>query len=186
MNEIDLKNLAHRTAILMRELPQYRAILDVIAGALFALFRAKRLAYKHREGQLSDEYLQNLIMRLERMAKGSLPQKHGWLAGFYFNSSIQRTAASGEQLAGILRRLNRRAKHQRNGLNTPSASPALEQLRKEVNHFKHDETGLERGRNITPELAVMALSEIVHALETYKEPLKAMQPQSRSRSSRNT
>jgi hypothetical protein len=78
MNEAELKQLAHRTAVLARELPQYRAILDVTAGAIFALFRAKRLAYKHRDGQLSDEYLHSLIVRLERIAEGRLPQKHGW------------------------------------------------------------------------------------------------------------
>jgi hypothetical protein len=181
MNEAQLKQLAHRTAVLTRELPQFRAILDVTAGAIFALFRAQRLAYKHRDRQLSDEYLQNLIMRLERMAEGRLPQKHGWLAGFYFNSAIQRTAAAGEQLAGILKRLDRQAKQRGNGLNIPNASPTLDQVRDEVNRFKHDETGLERGRDITPSSAVMALSEIVQTLETYKETLKPAKPQSKRR-----
>ena len=181
MNEAVLKQLAHRTAVLTRELPQYRAILDVTAGAIFALFRAKRLAYKHRDGQLSDEYLHNLIMRLQRMAEGRLPHKHGWLAGFYFNSAIQRTAAAAEQLAGILKRLDRRAKQQGRGLNFPNASSALDQVREEVNRFKHDETGLERGRDITPSSAVAALSEIVQTLETYKEPLKEARPQPRRR-----
>jgi hypothetical protein len=181
MNEAQLKQLAHRTAVLAQELPQYRAILDVTAGAIFALFRAQRLAYKHRDGQLSNQYLQNLIVRLERMTEGRLPQKHGWLAGFYFNSAIQRSAAAGEQLAGILTRLDRQAKQRGKGLNTPNASPMLDQVRKEVNRFKHDETGLERGRDITPSLAVAALSEIVQTLEKYKETLMASEPHSKRR-----
>jgi hypothetical protein len=115
------------------------------------------------------------------MAEGRLPQKHGWLAGFYFNSAIQRIAAAGEQLAGILKRLDRRAKQQGKGLNISSPSPALDQVSEEVNRFKHDETGLERGRDITAALAVRALSEIVQTLETHKEPLKAAKPQSRRR-----
>jgi hypothetical protein len=181
MNEAELKQLAHRTAVLARELPQYRAILDVTAGAIFALFRAKRLAYKHRDGQLSDEYLHSLIVRLEKIAEGRLPQKHGWLAGFYFNSAIQRTAAAGEQLVGILKRLDRQAKQQGRVLDISNALPALEQIREEVNRFKHDETGLERGRHITPSSAVTALSEILQALETYKDPLKAAKPESKRR-----
>jgi hypothetical protein len=180
MNKAELKQLAQRTAVLTRELPQYRAILDVIAGAIFAIFRARELEYKHRDGQLSDKYLQNLIGRLERMAEGRLPQKHGWLAGFYFNSAIQRIAAAGEQLAGILKRLDR-AKERREVLEIFNALPALDQIRTEVNRFKHDETGLERGRDIPPSSAVTALSEIVKTLETYKEALKATKPQSKKR-----
>lgn len=181
MNETELKQLAQRTAVLTRELPQYRAILDVTTGAIFALFRAERLAYKHRDGQLSDEYLQNLTLRLERMAEGCLSQKHGWLAGFYFNSAIQRTAAAGEQLAGILKRLDRQARQQGKGLSIPNPSAELNEVGEEVNRLKHDETGLERGRDITPSSAVAALSEIVQTLETYKEPLKAAMPQPRKR-----
>jgi hypothetical protein len=181
MNKAELKQLAQRTAVLTRELPQYRAILDVIAGAIFAIFRARELEYKHRDGQLSDKYLQNLIGRLERMAEGRLPQKHGWLAGFYFNSAIQRIAAAGEQLAGILKRLDRRAKERGEVLEISNALPALDQIRTEVNRFKHDETGLERGRDIAPSSAVTALSEIVKTLETNKEALKATKPQPKKR-----
>jgi hypothetical protein len=181
MSEADLKQLARRTAVLTRELPQYRAILDVIAGAIFAVFRARELQYKHRDGQLSDKYLQNLAVRLERMAEGRLPQKHGWLAGFYFNSAIQRIAAAGEQLAGILKRLERQAKQQGRVFDISNVLPALNQIKEEVNRFKHDETGLERGRDITPSSAVTALSEIVQTLEMYNEALKAAQPQSKRR-----
>ena len=61
----------------------------------------------------------------------------------------------------------------------PFASPGSGQG--EVNRFKHDETGLERGRDITPSSAVTALSEIVQTLEKYKEPLKAAMLQPRKR-----
>ena len=181
MNEAELRQLAQRTAVLTRELPQHRAILDVIAGAIFATFRARELEYKHRDGQLSDKYLQNLVVRLERLAEGRLPRKHGWLAGFYFNSAIQRIAAAGEQLAGILKRLDRQAKQQGRVVDISHALPALDQIRNEVNRLKHDETGLEGGRDITPSSAVTALSEIVQTLERYKEPLKAAKPQSKRR-----
>jgi hypothetical protein len=181
MNEADLKSIALRTAALTREIPQYRAILDVAAGAIFCLFRAHRLAYKHRESPLSDEYLQNLTVRLERMAEGRLPQTHGWLAGFYFNSAIQRIAAVGAQLVGILKRLDRQAKLEGQGMDALNDLPVLTQIRDEVNRFKHDETGLDRGRDITPSMAVTALSEIVETLENYKKFLKASHPQPRRR-----
>jgi hypothetical protein len=80
-----------------------------------------------------------------------------------------------------LKRLHRQAKQQGRVLDISNALPALEQIREEVNRFKHDETGLERGRDITPSSAVTALSEIVHTLETYKDFLKAAKPQSRRR-----
>lgn len=64
MNKAELKQLTQRTAVLTRELPQYRAILDVVAGSIFAIFRARELEYKHRDGQLSDKYLHNLVVRL--------------------------------------------------------------------------------------------------------------------------
>jgi hypothetical protein len=80
-----------------------------------------------------------------------------------------------------LKRLDRQAQQRGKGLNIPNASPTLDQVREEVNRFKHDETGLERGRDITPSSAVTALSEIVQTLETYKETLKAAEPQSKRR-----
>jgi len=181
MNETYLKDLAQRTGVLVQELPQYRAILDVAAGAVFALFRANALGYKHRDGQLSDKYLQNLVTRLQKMGRGQLPQKHGWLAGFYFNSAIQRIAAAGEQLAGILGRLDRQAKRKGEEANTANISLALDQIRAEVNRFKHDETGLEKGREVTPSLAVEGLFEIIQTLETHKERLMSANPQSRRR-----
>src|SRR5260370_26151326 len=115
------------------------------------------------------------------MAEGRLRQNHGWRAGFYFKSAIQRMAAAGEQLAGIVRRLDRQAKQQGRVLDISNALPELDQIRIEVNRLKHDETGLERGRDITPPAAVTALSEIVQTLETYKESLKAAKPQSKRR-----
>src|SRR5271168_318736 len=60
----------------------------------------------------------------------------------------------------------------------PFTSPGSGQGR--VNRFKHDETGLERGRDITPSSAVTALSEIVQTVEKYKEPLKAAMPNQES------
>jgi hypothetical protein len=87
---------------------------------------------------------------LKEWLRASFPKKNGWLAGFYFNSAIQRIAAAGEQLAGILKRLERQAKQQGTVLDTSNALPALDQIREEVNRFKHDETGFERGRDITP------------------------------------
>ena len=181
MNETELKDLARRIGVLVRELPQYRAILDVAAGAVFALFRANALGYKHRDGQLSDKYLQNLVTRLQRMGNGQLPQKHGWLAGFYFNSAIQRIAAAGEQLAGILKRLDREARRKGKETNIANVLVALDEIRTEVNRFKHDETGLEKGREITPLLAVTGLLEIVQTLETHKERLRTATPLSRKR-----
>lgn len=181
MSGPQLKELARRVAVLTKELPQYRAILDVIAGAIFAAFRATELEYKHRDLELSDKYLQNLTMRLERMADGRLPKKHGWLAGFYFNSAIQRIAAAGEQLAGILKRLERQAKRQGKETEASNNLPALDEIREEVNRFKHDETGLERGRRITPSSAVKALSEIVQTLEKYQKPLSVAKPESKKR-----
>ena len=56
MNEAKLTNLASQTAILARELPQYRATLNVLTGAVFALLRAEELKYKHRDGQLTEQY----------------------------------------------------------------------------------------------------------------------------------
>jgi hypothetical protein len=80
-----------------------------------------------------------------------------------------------------LKRLDRQAKQQGRVLDISNALPALEQIREEVNRFKDDETGLERGRDITPSSAVKALSEIVQTLETYKDPLKAAKPNPRKR-----
>lgn len=179
MNEGTLKNLASRIALLAREFPQYRSILDVLTGAVFALLRARELEYKHRDGQLTNQYLQNLILRLERMQQGKLPQKHGWLAGFYFNSAIQRIAAAGEQLEGILTRCEREAR--RNGKQVKGLAPLpfLRQVRDEVDRFKHDETGLERGRDVTPSLALDALEEIIGEFDAHKAVMRGIGPQAR-------
>jgi hypothetical protein len=179
MSEATLRNLASRTAVLARELPQYRAILDVLTGAVFALLRAGELKYKHRDGQLTAQYLQNLTLRLERMAQGRLPRKHGWLAGFYFNSAIQRIAAAGEQLEGILTRCEREAKRDGKQINGLAPLRSVRKVCDEVDRFKHDETGLERGRDVTPSLAIEALDEIIGKLEGHKAVMRGTGPHAR-------
>ncbi len=179
MSEATLKNLASRTAVLAREFPQYRAILDVLTGAVFALLRAGELKYKHRDGQLTEQYLRNLILRLERMAQGKLPRKHGWLAGFYFNSAIQRIAAAGEQFEGILIRCEREARRAGKQINGLAPLRSVRKVRDEVDRFKHDETGLELGRDVKPSLALEALEEIIWKFEAHKAVMHGTGPQAR-------
>jgi hypothetical protein len=179
MNKARLKSFALRAAILSRELPQYRAILDGLTGAVFALLRTEELEYKHRDGRLTEQYLQNLTFRLERMAKGKLPRKHGWLAGFYFNSAIQRIAAAGDQLEGILTRCERQAKSAGKHVERLTPLHSVRKVRDEVDRLKHDETGLERGRDVTPPLALEALDEIIGTLEGQKAIIGGTQPRAR-------
>lgn len=179
-----LHKLAVRLEVLVGELPQYRAILDVVAGGLFALLRAQELDYKHRAGPLSDAYLRNLALRLARMAHGQLPRKHAWLAGFYFNSAIHRIAAAGEQLEGILTRIERRARRSRKQIPDSITLTSVRKVRNEVDRFKHDESGFEGGRNVPPALATHALEEILDALDSRKGALQGVHPQARKRRGR--
>jgi hypothetical protein len=76
-----------------------------------------------------------------------------WLGGFYFNSAIQRLAASYERIPGLL------------GAGTGIARERMISVRgsegqdwysvyKEVNAFKHSPMGKAEGRSVTLEMAL--------------------------------
>jgi len=92
--DVRLTQSVRRLHGLTAELPAIRELLDYLYGAVHALARAHALNYRDRTGPLPGDYQANMLKRMHRAILGRLSYHGPWLAGFYFNSAIQRLAAA--------------------------------------------------------------------------------------------
>jgi hypothetical protein len=86
------------------ELPDHAAItdtLDYALGALFGLAQADRIGFKDRSAEFVSVYRPNLA-NYALQVTGDRPVNSLWLAGFYFNSGIQRLASAFDRIPRML------------------------------------------------------------------------------------
>jgi len=91
---------------LLRELPDHDAItdtLDYVIGAVYGLERAIHCCFRNRPGRWEGAYRPFLTKYVLDIAAGR-DTSSLWVAGFYFNSTIQRLAASYDRIPGLLGR----------------------------------------------------------------------------------
>jgi hypothetical protein len=122
-----------------------------------------------------------LISRCEALAASKVPTGGPWLAGYYFNSALLRIAASYHQCLklitakpnGYVRSLREEVEKLQGEV---PADAALLKVHEEVNSIKHDRGGLDSGRNVTFDIAVDAVAELIELLERHKTRLTVTQP----------
>ena len=71
--------------------PDVESSLDDFLGAIYALIRAKKKNFQDRPGRPIKIRL--VAQRAARIAAGSVKTDGLWIAGFYFNNALFRTAA---------------------------------------------------------------------------------------------
>jgi hypothetical protein len=177
-----LKEQARDLHRLLNELPQHHAItdtLDYVLGALFGLLQAETTGFKERIGGYVPEYHAHVANYAMNLSEGR-QLNSVWLAGFYFNSGIQRLAAAFDRVPKMLGAAN---KGMVDGKKKPTTArdrmtevnsgdwANWEKVYDEVNAFKHSPEGRATGRTVTMEDAVAASAEVLDLLAQTKSEL---------------
>src|SRR5262245_2122742 len=127
---------------LLRSLPDHDATtdtLDYVVGVLYGLVRAGDLEFLDRPRRFDPSYRPFLTKYILDIVERR--QVHRlWIAGFYFNSAIQRLAASYDRIPKLLGAAGASAKDRMKNANT---TPHQEwaSVYAEVNSLKHDPKG---------------------------------------------
>lgn len=165
-----LKDAAQTLSQLVLILPAKHLgdLLDITAGALASLIRAKQLEYIDRLGEeLPAKYYIKLAERVAKMTGGTLPPRGRWLSGYYFNSALLRLGAAREITYRLLNKLDKG-----NRTPGPNLKPiSLDEIYREYCSLKHNLRSLRVGRNVSFEQAVQAFVELVDLLNKRKGEL---------------
>jgi len=173
--EEQLKSSAEELRRLLIGLPDHEAITDVfdyILGALYGLTKAIELGFVNRAVLWHETYRPHLPQYVERITKDQAVNKR-WLAGFYFNSAIQRIAASYDRVPKLIRAEGRSARQRMKAANTGQFA-AWDKVYEEINSYKHDTSGRAAGRTVTLEDAVAAFEELVTLLKLSEHKLHSL------------
>ena len=150
---------------LLIKLPDHIAITDVfdyMVGAQYALTHALEIGFVDRPGSWQSTYRPHLPQYVEYIA-AKKPVNKLWLAGFFFNSGIQRLAACFDRIPKLLRASGTTARKRMRNANA-GTYVKWEKVYDEVNAFKHAVTGKAAGRTVTLEDAVKAFEEAMDLL----------------------
>jgi hypothetical protein len=167
-----LDDLGKRLHELLKSLPDHDAItdtLDYLVGALYGLKRAVDLGFVDRRGPSHPTYRPFLTTyALDIVATREVHRL--WLAGFYFNSGIQRIAASYDRIPKLLdARGDRPSDRMKNAYTT--APEEWHSVYREVNFFKHDPEGRAKGRQVTMDVALRATDQAITLVEKHVSQL---------------
>jgi hypothetical protein len=167
-HESQLRELAKRVRKLLSSAKEDDfPILDYLVGSIHALIRARENVYKDRAEALAGSYWRRGPTDTARLLEDGVIRTSGrWLAGFYFNSSLVRIAATFDRFIGVLRdskqgKQLRRAEEKRI---REQCAHALKVVN-EVDKLKHERSGVALGRYVTADDAVVALQEVVALAE---------------------
>ena len=142
--------------------------LDDFLGAVYALIRAKHEGFRDRPGRTIA--IRPVAQRAARIAAGNLKTEGLWIAGFYFNNALFRTAAVYHRMLkvvtggnGYVPTLLPKARKQH-----PSwTSTELSKVHDQVNELKHDPRGIYHGRTVTYAEALAAACELLDLIEAW-------------------
>ncbi len=151
---------------LLKNLPDEAGIsdtLDYAVGALYGLERAVELNFVDRPGKSEAAYRPFLTKYVHDITEGR-DLNRVWLAGFYFNSAIQRLAACYERVPKLLGGVGESA-HDRMASVNKGKCDDWRRVYGEVNAFKHDPKGRWKGRKVTMENAVNAMGQFIAFME---------------------
>lgn len=126
-----------------------QGIYGLIDGALYGLRRAVRLGFIDRTGAaLPKDYGQELTRVAMDLSRSDEVKETLWLAGFYFNSALQRLSPACERL----------------GKYAMTREDLIPLVRQERNCLTHDIPGLLTGRKVSLQDAIDAAGMLVTSL----------------------
>jgi hypothetical protein len=144
--------------------------LDDFLGAVYALIRAKQEGFRDWPGR--PIAIRPVAHRAARIAGGNLKTDGLWIAGFYFNNALFRTAAVYHRMLKVITGANgyvpallptARARYP-NWDNTQ-----LSKVHSQVNELKHEPQGVYHGRTVTYEYeeALTAACDLLDFIEAW-------------------
>jgi hypothetical protein len=142
--------------------------LDDFLGAVYALIRSKQEGFRDRPGR--PIAIRPVAQRAARIAAGNLKTDGLWIAGFYFNNALFRTAAVYHRMLKVITGANgyvpallptARA-HYPNWDNTQ-----LSKVHSQVNELKHEPHGVYHGRTVTYDEALTAACDLLDLIEAW-------------------
>jgi hypothetical protein len=142
--------------------------LDDFLGVVYALIRAKQEGFRDRPGRTIA--IKPVAQRAERIAAGDLKTDGLWIAGFYFNNALFRTAAVYHRLLKVITGGNGYVPALQP---TASAryphwdSTQLSKVHSQVNELKHDPRGVYHGRSVTYAEALTAACDLLDLIEAW-------------------
>jgi hypothetical protein len=152
------------------------ACVDDLLGAVYTLIFALHHDFDDRPNRLAPKDIQAVLIRAQDMSRGKMRDNGKWTAGFYFSNALFRIAGvyhrllkvftmRGDVKVAVLFPIAKALCGKRNKTWT-DANLAL--VHKEVNHLKHTENGVIRGRTVTFQEAESAIGELLDLIECLK------------------
>lgn len=145
--------------------PELAGSIDDLLGAIYALIQAKRHDFKDRDRPIN---IKPVAQRAGRIASGHVRTDGQWIAGFYFNDALFRTASVYHRILKIVTAkdayvpvLLPKAK----ALYPSWANDKLHLVHGQVNHLKHTPRGVHDERTVKYEDAVAAVGELIALIQ---------------------
>lgn len=142
--------------------------LDDFLGAVYALIRAKQKSFQDRPGRRIK--IKPVAQRAARIAAGHVKTDGLWIAGFYFNNALFRTAAVYHRILkvatgthGRVPALQLDALRRYAGWN----SIRLYKIHNQVNELKHEPQGVYHGRLVSYDDALTAACDLLDLIEAW-------------------
>jgi hypothetical protein len=171
--EARLAGCAHRISQLLKSPAaaanaEAQSSLDDFLGAVYALIRAKHEKFRDRPGRTIA--IKPVAQRAARIATGNLKTDGLWIAGFYFNNALFRTAAVYHRMLKVITGANGYVPAL-----LPTArvrcpnwdSTLLSKVHSQVNELKHEPHGVYHGRTVTYEEALTAACDLLDLIEAW-------------------
>lgn len=165
---------AEHIKALLVTLPDHDAITDVfdyVVGAQYGLVKAIEIGFVDRPGTWHSTYRPHLPQYVEYISIQK-PVNDLWLAGFYFNSGIQRLAACFDRIPKLLGAKGKTAQKRMKNINSKKYGE-WKKVYDEINAFKHDVSGRAKGRLVSMTEAVKAFEQAVALLKSNEAKLAA-------------
>jgi len=152
----------------VRKNPDLAGSYDDFLGAVYALIQAKKHDFADRTGPIEIAAVEK---RAQMIATGKVRTDGKWVAGFYFNNALYRTAAVQHRILKIITKKNDvqvpKLRKEAKSLFSQWTSDKLDMVHSEVNDLKHTPSGVHDQRTVTYQDAVAAVGELLTLIELW-------------------
>jgi hypothetical protein len=148
--------------------PEAQSALDDFLGAVYALIRAKQERFQNRPGR--PIAIKPVAQRAARIAAGSIKTDGLWIAGFYFNNALFRTAAVDHRILKVITGVNGYVPVLQPiafGRYPNWRTDRLGKVHSQVNELKHEPDGVYHGRTVTYDEALGAAGDLLDLIEAW-------------------
>ena len=166
-----LRQLAGTLATVRGKTQDHEAIRGFLLGSVVALDTAMALGFRRRAYPAHSRSYGAELTRVSRaVAAGRSPTSGTWLAGFFFNSSLQHLAGSYHRLLKVVTNKDHAVVPclvdigVAQGRFTAADVDALDQVHRDVNDLKHRREGVLKRRRVGLSTAVRAAEQAVALL----------------------